>query len=239
MSTPTVIQVSPNPNAVDVVLGIPVVVTFDQLMDTTTITNETFAVTCQGITKVISPEQLNVFNPQPASGRTFVRGTFSFATNGSSATVVTFTPNEPLRPNVIYTVILVGAAGSTIGAAIKSAASPEVPLDNNVQWSFTTGELDISTPPVTSPIPPLTVPLDPSKVRIEQQIWSVGNDLSQEITFVFPAPIDTATVSPEQILMSLEPILNDPSVVIPTGLTATATISGNTITVVVSGWPAS
>ena len=110
-------------------------------------------------------------------------------------------------------------------------------LDSNYQWSFTTGDLNLSTPPPQSPLPVLTVPLDPSRIKITQRLWAVGNDLSQEINIVFPGPIDTDSVTPESILLSLEPILNDPSVQVPSGLTPTVTIEGDTITILISGWP--
>jgi hypothetical protein len=143
-----------------------------------------------------------------------------------------------LRPDVVYTVLLVGP-GSALSESIKNLESPPDTLDSNYQWTFTTGDLDISIPPVTSPLPPLLIPLDPSKVKIEQQIWAVGNDLSQEIDIIFPAPINTNTITPEQVLLSLEAILNDPSVTIPTGLTPTVKIAGSTISIIISGWPAS
>jgi hypothetical protein len=237
MSAPSIIKVSPNPNQTDVVLGTTVVVGFDQAIDTTTITSSTFSLTGPGQTQVISPEELNVKNPWPDTGREYIAGAFSFSTDVNGNTIATFTPSSPLRPNVIYTVLVVGGLGSVLGAAVKNLDTPPDTLDSNYQWTFTTGDLDVSVPPVTSPIAPLVVPLDPSRVQIQQRLWAVGNDLSQELDIIFPAPIDTTTVTPEQILLSLEPILNDPSVSIPSGLTPTVTISGNKISIVISGWP--
>lgn len=239
MSAPSIIKVSPNPSQIDVVLGTAVAVGFNQPIDQTTITSSTFSLTGPGQTKVIAPEELNVRNPRPDAGREYIPGTFSFSTDTSGNTIVTFTPSRPLRPNVVYTVLVVGGPSSVLGAAVKNLNTPPDALDNNYQWSFTTGDLDVSTPPVTSPTPPLIVPLDPSRVRIEQRLWSVGNNLAQELDITFPAPIDTNSITAEQILLSLEPILNDPSVSVPSGLTPTVTISGNKISIVITGWPAS
>lgn len=237
MSAPSIIKVSPNPNQTDVVLGTSIVVGFDQLIDTTTITSSTFSLTGPGQTQVISPEELNVKNPRPDTGREYITGAFTFALDSNGNTVATFTPARPLRPNVIYTVLVVGGLGSVLGARVCNLDTPPATLDSTYQWTFTTGDLDVSVPPITSPIAPLLVPLDPSKIQVQQHLWAVGNDLSQELDIIFPAPIDTNTVTPQQILLSLEPILNDPSVSVPTGLTPTVTISGNKITIVIAGWP--
>jgi hypothetical protein len=237
LSAPSIIAVSPNPSALEVVLGTSIVVTFDQLIDTTTINATTFSLTGPGQTQLVSPTELNSKTPRPATGREYINGTFSFAVV-SGNTVCTFTPSKPLRPNVTYTVLVIGGLGSVLGARVQNTASPAETLDSNYQWNFTTGDLDISVPPITSPLTPLFMPLDPSKVKISQQVWSVGNDLSQELSIVFPANIDTSTVSVDQILLSLEAILDDPSVCIPSGLIPTVTINGNTISIVISGWPA-
>lgn len=251
MSAPSIVKVSPNPGATDVVLGSPVVFYFDQVIDTTTVTSQTFSLTGPGQTQVIAPGELNVRSPRPDMGREYIPGTFAFTTGTDGFTIVTFTPSRPLRPNVVYTVLIVGGLNSTLGARVLNLLSPPDTLDSNVQWTFTTGDLDVSIPPITSPLPPLIIPLDPSRIKIEQHIWSVGNDLSQELDIIFPGPIDTSTVTAADILLALEPILNDPSVVIPTGLTPTvtiaptvtidsvATILNNVIRIVISGWPSS
>jgi hypothetical protein len=139
---------------------------------------------------------------------------------------------------VVYTVLIVGSnLTSSPGVAVQNVAGDL--LDSTNQWTFTTGDLNISIPPVTSPIPQLVLPLDPSTILIQQKLWSVGNDLSQELDIIFPQPIDTTTVNVDQILLSLEPILNDPSIAVPSGLSAAVTITDNKIAVVISGWPMS
>lgn len=45
MSAPQVVSVQPDVGATDVVLAIPITVTFDQLIDTTTVDSSTFSLT--------------------------------------------------------------------------------------------------------------------------------------------------------------------------------------------------
>jgi hypothetical protein len=248
MSAPSVVSVSPNPSAIDIVLGTDIVVVFDQDMDTSTINTATFSLTGPGETQFVSPAQLNTRPLLPSTSREYVNGTFAFTeTSPPGGTILTFTPAVPLRPNVIYTVLLVGPGATANSQSITNLDGDT--LDSNYQWTFTTGDLDITVPPPSSPLTPLTYPLDPSKVRIVSQVYDIGNDLSQVIVIQFPAPINTASVTAAQILLSLEAILNDPSVVIPTGITPTVVIGGtngvdgsngpNTITITLTGWPSS
>jgi hypothetical protein len=236
MSAPSIISSSPADGTTDIVLGTKIVVGFDQPMDTTTLNSSTFSLTGPGTAEVIAQGGLISEAPKFRSSRYTVPGTFSFATDTNGNTILTFTPSEPLRPDVVYTVLIVGP-GQLASTSAKNTDGET--LDSNYQWSFTTGDLDISTPPATSPLPLLNIPLDPSQIKIQEKVWAVGNDLSQEIVITFPAPIDTTSVTPDQILLSLEPILNDPFVPVPSGLTPNVVISGNKITITISGWPSS
>ena len=65
-----------------------------------------------------------------------------------------------------------------------------------------------------------------------------GSDLTQTIRLVFPDNIDTESFNMEDLLLSVSSILGDPSVTIPTGLTTSATVATDTITITISGWPA-
>ena len=238
MAAPSIIKVYPNPGQTDVVLGASVSISFDQLMDTATINQSTFSLTGPGQSQLVNTEELKTRSPRPVAGREYINGIFTFATDIEGHTVASFSPTRPLRPNVTYTLLVVGASlASASGAVVKSATGEALNATN--QWTFTTSDLNISIPPTTSPLAPLVLPLDPSKVKIQQKIWAVGNDLSQEIDIIFPVNIDTSTLTPEQVLLSLEPILNDPSVAVPTGLTPSVTITNNKIAVVISGWPMS
>jgi hypothetical protein len=234
MPAPTVISTSPASGARDIVLGAKIIIGFSAPMDLSTINSTTFSLTGPGQTSIIVPQSLIVANPKLLNGREYIEGTFAFtaATNGN--TILTFTPSVPLRPNVVYTLLIVGP-GQLTSDSIKDLNG--LTLAYNYQWSFTTGDLNLVVPPAQSPLPVLNLPLSPGSIKIEQRLWAIGNDLSQEIDVIFPGAIDTSSVTAEQILLSLEPILNDPMVQVPAGLTPTVTISGNKITILISGWP--
>src|SRR6478736_6672060 len=106
MPAPNVLSVSPLSNQQDVVLGTPIVVTFDQAIDQTTVTDATFALQGPGQTQILDPEQALREAPDVANGQAYITGTFSFSVNGQGQTVVTFTPSKPLQPNQQYTVLI-------------------------------------------------------------------------------------------------------------------------------------
>lgn len=234
MSAPNIISSSPSNGQTDVVLGAKIIVGFDQLMDTTTINAATVSITGPGQTSVIAPGEFIAATPRPVTGREYIDGTFAFTVDGSGNTIATFTPTVPFRPNVTYSILIIGV-GQVSTASVNNSTG--TPLSTSYGWSFTTGNLNLSVPPAQSPLPSLVLPLDPSQISISQNMWAVGNDLSQEITITLPSAIDPASINVSQILLSLEPILNDPFVQVPSGLTPTVTISGNTITILISGWP--
>ena len=121
MSAPSIVQVSPNPNQVDVVLGVSVSIIFDQPMDLTTITGATFSLTGPGQTQMVSPDEFNTRSPRPVAGREYVQGTFSFANTLDGNTVAAFSPVRSLRPNEVYTVLVVGLyLTSALGTVVKN-----------------------------------------------------------------------------------------------------------------------
>jgi hypothetical protein len=234
MSAPSITSSSPASGTTDIVLGTSIVIGFSQPMDTSTINSTTFSLTGPGQTAIIAPAQLISKNPTAKTGREYITGTFSFALDSNGNTLLTFKPSVPLRPNVKYTILVIGP-GELASESVKNLNGEN--LVSNYEWSFTTGDLNVVVPPAQSPLPKISLPLDPSLVKITQRLWAVGNDLSQEIDITFPGPIDPNSVSAAQILLSIEPILNDPSVLIPEGLKPTVIISGNKISITISGWP--
>jgi hypothetical protein len=232
--SPSIISATPADLSTGIVLGTSIVVGFDQPINTTTLTSATFALFGPGQTQVITSEGLLANVPKVAQTNQAIPGIFTF-TLVDGNTVLTFAPLIPLRPNVVYTVIAVGPDSAT-GVSIKGTNTAT--LDANYQWTFTTGDLNVSVPPSTSPLP-LLLPLDPATIQIRETIFPVGNDLTQQIDFVFPGPINPASFTLSQILCSLEPILNDLSVSVPSGLATTASIAGNVLSVRITGWPTS
>jgi hypothetical protein len=236
MSAPLVVSTVPNSNATGVVLGAPIVVTFDQPVDPATVTNATFSVTGPGQTQILTPEQLISQNPSAINSRDVVTGVISFSPDN---TQVTFTPDEAFNKNLLYTVLLVGGDGLLTSAGIANPlGAGGLKMAQSYQWTFTTSDLNITTPPVVSPIPvPPILGLDPNAIRVIPRSF-VDNDLSAEIQIIFPAKIDPNSFAITDILASIEPVLGDLSVVIPSGLSISAAVQDNMITISVTGWPA-
>lgn len=88
MSNPVVTNVSPAPNAADIVLGSPITVTFSEPINTDTLNNATFVLTGPSAIEIVTPLQLIEKNPEPARGRSYILGLFTFST-------VTFSPWSP------------------------------------------------------------------------------------------------------------------------------------------------
>lgn len=233
-SAPSIISASPADLSTGIVLGTSIVVGFDQPINTATINASTFALFGPGQTQIITPSQLLANVPAAVKANQAIPGNFTFSTDTNGNTIATFAPLLPLRPNVTYTVVIVGPDSAT-GVSVKGTDGEN--LDSNYQWTFTSGDLDVSIPPPTSPLT-LVLPLDPGSVKIQQRIYPVGNDLTQQIDFIFPGPIDPNSFTLPQILCSLEPILNDLSVSVPTGLSTTASVAGNILSVRITGWSA-
>lgn len=232
MSNPVVTSVSPTPNATDIVLGQPIVVTFDQLINTDSINNATFALIGPNLSSIVTPEQIVEDTPVPQVGTGYTLGTFGFATIGG-VTQVTFTPSRPLRTGVTYTVLIIGKDSPTaavIGSYVMNLAGQ--PMLVSYQWKFTTGTLNVVTPPIQNPIPTSTT-LDPNDIQIVPRA-AVGNDL-HTIDVIFPAPIDPTTFQLSDVLLGVEAILNDPDVFVNPGINASAIIQGNKLIITVTG----
>jgi hypothetical protein len=236
MSAPTLLSTVPTNLSTDVILGTTIVLTFDQPIDTTTVSEDTFLLQGPGQTEFITPEQLASMDPTPVTGREYITGKFNW---DSSNTVLTFVPERPLQPNKTYTVMVVGSGPTLSETAVMNISGD--PLDKTYQWTFQTGNLGLSIPPTSAPLPDLRPNLNPAdiKVTINPTLKPIGNDLSQEIYFTFPAPININTFSPSQFKVSVDAILNDIYVQVPTSLTYQVTLSTDAtiVQVIVAGWP--
>lgn len=246
MAAPLVLTVDPTDLETDVVLGLPITVIFDSLMDHSTIGDGTFSLTGPGQTQIMTPEQDVANDPQPITGREYITGTFSFDDTlaGSTHTKVTFNPSKPLRPNVIYTLLLLGSGSALTSDAIKNSVG--VAMVGSYTWTFTTGNLNLVTTPPAAPIPGSAPVLDPNTiVVIPRQTGNhiVGGDLTQEIDLIFPGSVDLTSFDMNDLLTSVEAILGDPDVMVPSNLTITPTwqtYSGDPnrkLKLVITGWP--
>jgi hypothetical protein len=235
MSNPTISFASPANGATGVVLGLPIVVTFNTLMDHSTINAGSFALQAPGNTQIITPTQEIQKFPVPSPTKVSVPGAYSFD-DTAGYTVATFTPSIPLSSNTTYKVVLLGNGTITAGVGIKDVNGNQ--LDQTYGWSFTTGTLNLTVPPVQSPIIVSNPDLNPCDIVVIPRKFVLGQDLTQEIDLIFPAPINQNSFDPEEMLLAVEPILGDPSVLVPPGLQTTVTIQGNRMKILITGWPA-
>lgn len=246
MAAPTILSVDPANLDVDVVLGISINVIFDSLMNHSTINDTSFSLTGPGQTQIITPEQDISSDPQPITGREYITGVFSFDDTIASGTrtKVTFNPSKPLRPDVIYTILIMGSGGILSSDSIKNASN--VPMVGSYTWSFTTGQLNLVSLPPSVPLPGSLPQLDPTTIVVIPRQTSnhvVGADLTQEIDIIFPGSVNLTSFDMNDLLTSVEAILGDPSVMVPPGLTITPlwqTYSGDAnrkLKLTISGWP--
>jgi hypothetical protein len=112
-------------------------------------------------------------------------------------------------------------------------------MATSYEWTFVTGDLNLATPPPTSPLLDDMPAIDLGQIKVIPRGRRYGVDLTQEIDIIFPGPIDPNSINTDDILMSIEAVLGDPTVPIPAGLTPTVTINGSTLKIVISGWPQS
>lgn len=232
MSAPAIQFITPAAGEADVVLGRPIEILFDQPIDTQSVSSRTFSLMGPGQTSIVDADNLVHKSSQVTTGREYIAGTFSFPAPGAGDTwaqdqKIVFTCDRSLRPNVVYTLLIVGKASVLATSYVRNPAGEA--LAKSIQTTFTTGELDLSQDPPTSPLPasqPWERPrLSPSDILVRPR-KSVGNNLSQEIVLVFPGQIDPSSFDPNDIIVAGEPFLNDPSTKIPFSM-ATVEVDGN------------
>ena len=190
-----------------------------------------------GFTSLVQPDQLVSEADGPNVGERSLGGSFVLTIGAQNNTILTFTPNQALRPDTDYQVMMVGASNN-IGAVAISNLTGEL-LGNNYLSTFHTLVQVLVPPAAGTSIPwELQPGLNPEDITVTA-MRTVGNDLTQVITMRFPAAIDSAWFAANASLFqaSLEAILEDPNVVVPTGLTITPTLNGNTLVFTITGWP--
>lgn len=138
-TTPQIINVIPAPDSLGIPVGNPIHIEFDQEMDLTTLNSGTIVLTGPDEAPVFGPVDITPFDSPGFQDedilsspyfKGYVKGTFSFLKYDNSGgilddvvdetgegnlwrTVVEFTPNTPLKPNVKYTVIILGDEAPT------------------------------------------------------------------------------------------------------------------------------
>jgi len=228
VSSPLVLSVTPAAAETDVVLGTQIVVTFDQEIDATTLTENTFSLTGPGML-TLTPGQVSPADP----GRESITGTFIFDQDANGRTVVRFNPAVPLRKDTEYSVLLLGGSSLLSSDAIKNVAAEA--MVESYEWTFKTGSLNVILPPDPAPLPAQVSYLDPKQIVVVPG-RIMGNDLAQEIQIIFPEAIDEASVDLNELLVAIEPILGDLGVAVPNNIQATVRVSGRRMTVLLRGW---
>lgn len=234
MSAPQVIQVVPDVNDTDVVLGQALVVTFDQAIDPATLNDSTFSLTYPSPTQIVTSGQLISGASSPST--VSVEGVWSFATNDQGCTVASFQEKTALPPNTLITAQLLGSDASLSDDEVKNMAGE--PMELSYAWSFTTGALNLTVPPPTSPLIDAQPAIPVSQIIILPRASNIINrDLTQQIDIVFPGDIDPESFDLEDLLLSIEPVLGDPSIPIPANLTYQCEVHRNKLRIAVYGLP--
>ena len=231
MSAPVVLQATPSDQETDVVLGQAIIVAFDQALDTSTLNDSTFSLTFPAPTQVLTSGQLVAGEAAPSTVN--VEGVWSFADDSTGRTVATFTPTRHFQENTLYTAMLLGADASLSTEDVMNPAGES--MNVSYQWTFTTGVLNLLTPPPTCPLLDSAPALRPEEIKVIPR-KRVGQDLSQEILLLFPDDIDPASFSEDDLLLSIEPLLGDPTVTMPANLQYQVFVEGNKLRVIVSGF---
>jgi hypothetical protein len=231
MSAPVLLSSVPEPNDTNIVLGTNIVLTFDQAIDTTTLTDATFSLTAPLQGGVLTTPEEMQRNPLLGPQQEYIPGIFSFSPDNTTAT---FTISRPLRPGVVYTILIVGADATLTANSVANPAGEK--MAQSYQFSFTTGILDLAIPPPQSPLPYQFARIDINEI-IVRPTAAEGNDVTKSIELIFPGPIDITSFDPTDVEVGVEAILNDLHVRVPQGLTSAISVDGNTMTVIISGWP--
>jgi hypothetical protein len=155
--------------------------------------------------------------------REYIEGTFAFDIDAQGRSVVSFVPKRHFQPNVLYQVLLLGDDASLTINTIKNPAGET--MTASYQWSFQTGDLNLTVPPVQSLLIQNTLAsaLNPVEIKILPRKM-VGVDLTQVIDIIFPGPIDPDSFDLNDLMISIEPVLGDPRIAVPPNLQPSNTV---------------
>lgn len=149
----------------------------------------------------------------------------------SGVTIATFTPAKPMTPGTTYTCLIVGTDSALATTYVTDVSGN--PMLTSFQWSFTTGTLNIVVPPIQNPVPPPETFINPQSIQVIPRD-TLNPDL-QVVELIFPAPIDPDSFDPTQLLIGIEPIMNDPMIRYPQSAHASYTIQGNKLIISIQG----
>jgi Bacterial Ig-like domain len=134
MAGPNIVSVSPNPNAVGVVLGQAISIVFDSLIDHTTLSAASISVSYPSGSDLVTPDSYIAQVPQTQTGTALVQGTYT-ATDSETATTLNFQPSQPFQTNTLYTVFVLGADAQFSTAMVKDTSGNPLAVSYQVSRS--------------------------------------------------------------------------------------------------------
>ncbi len=141
----TIVSNSPADGAVDVVLRTKITITFSEAVLPASINDDTVVVYSAGSTVYRDIGGSLPYDADSVSDSyldtDFVEGTLTV-----TGAIVEFTPDKPFKTNTVYTILVAGFDTSIEDYKYVEATGGDF-LSETVRWSFTTGQLDIATPP--------------------------------------------------------------------------------------------
>lgn len=203
-----VVSVFPAPQSIGVPLGVNIQVTFDRLVDTTTLNAGTMVVykkTMVGVDEILIHDTV--------SASTAVEGTFTFQ-HDAQKTIAIFNPAGLLSPNSEYTVVL----------SQEILGQDNSPLDAVYSWKFTTGSEAVVEPPgdtsTTIAFPYRSTPITPLSASTQTFLTLLSaspphgsSNLplnTRTITLNFNAPLDSSRFSSAACQLTALPVDGNP-----------------------------
>lgn len=234
---------SPPNDGINVPLSSDIVITFDRLMDEARL-EEDFFLEGPDTDQYIGPGLLelsggNVSQGDPADFflspgyKGIVPGTFSFETVGETQTVLTFSPDKPLAPDIEY--------GAYINETLDAEGNT---LEGIVTWSFQTGTGSIEVLP--SAVSTSVIAVAPQAVAALAAVsplevsstspadHSVENPIdATEILVEFSKDVDPSSIADSNFIVSTHVVSDHPTLntVVLENLAKTLSVAGNIVTV--------
>lgn len=207
----TIVTNYPLANETEVVLKASIEVEFSEAVATGTVNESTFVVYSEGDTVFKEAGGGLSLTPTVYSDRDVVEGTLSFSADKKT---VIFTPTNPFSPNTLYTVILAGYDLVTTNIQYIRSETLTDRLESTTTWTFTTGQLSLTSPPsVSTPIDfdDLIDELIEETETISGQVvvspdnGSFNVSIVDDVLFTFTAPsgIDESSISYRVYLVDL------------------------------------
>jgi hypothetical protein len=150
---------------------------------------------------------------------------------------ITSTGRRPIDAGVV--VVCDPDASFTTGDTFSVVCKPPEVLENNYQWSFTTGSGAIVTPSSSASVTGLdttttTAPLAILSITPVERATDLDIDDATEVIVKFNKDLDASTVTNETVLVWSEPVNGDANFQAEGALAKVLSVSGDTLTIQIS-----